>query len=79
MGGTSAADGAGGGPAGGCSSAGAAAGGHLEQLQVMYLYLQAAVVGGQLSEVLAAVNNLVDASSSPACGLLARPVDAVVE
>jgi hypothetical protein len=65
-GGTSAADGGGCvGSAGICSSAGVppvAVGGQLEQLQVMYLYLQAAVVGGQLSEVLAAV----DASSSPA-------------
>lgn len=58
--------------AGGCAGAAAVAAGgagvagacQLEQLQVMYLYLQAAVVGGEPSEVLAAVHNLIGSSSS---------------
>jgi hypothetical protein len=40
-------------------------GGDLEQLQTMYLYLQAAVVGRQLREVVAAIHNLINASRSP--------------
>jgi hypothetical protein len=38
----------------------------VKQLGVMYRHLQAAMVGRQLSEVVAAVNNLDDVASRPA-------------
>jgi hypothetical protein len=48
----------------GTGTAGVTTAGQVRQLQVMYRYLQAAVVGRQLSEVVAAVTNLIAATGS---------------